>query len=176
MSPHAQTIQALLFATAEQFTVPKLSVLLEITEAEVQSALENLSEQLSGHGIMLLQDEKHITLVTRPEQSAVLETVRKEELSKDLSKASAETLSIILYKNNASKAEIELIRGVNATYSIRNLQMRGLIEAKGVGRAITYHPTLELLQHFGIESIEQLPAFTETRQKIETLLNLNPNE
>lgn len=176
MTPHAQTIQALLFATAEQFTKEKLALLLDISEEEVSLALVNLAENMKEQGIMLLQDEKHVTLVTRPEQSEIIEKVRKEELSKDLSKASAETLSIILYRNGTSKAEIELIRGVNATYSLRALQMRGLIETRGAGRMVTYHPTMTLLQHFGIESIENLPNFKETKEKLETLLQQNTTE
>lgn len=170
MTPHAQTIQAILFATAEHFTIQKLSELLEITTEEVSAALTNLAENLTSQGIILIQDEKHITLATHPSQSAIIEKIRKEELSKDLSKASAETLAIVLYRNGTSKAEIELIRGVNATYSLRALQMRGLIEARGAGRISMYYPTLTLLQHFGIQSIDELPNFSETKAKIETLL------
>lgn len=176
MTIQAQKIQALLFATADQYNISKISNILEIPENEVIEAIENLSQNLEGQGITLLNDGKNIKLVTKPEFSNIIEKIRKDELSKDLSKASAETLSIILYRNGTSKAEIELIRGVNATYSLRSLQMRGLIETRGSGRMITYHPTLTLLEYFGIKSIEELPLFSETKQKIETLLSINNKE
>lgn len=111
-----------------------------------------------------------MTLATRPEHGALIETLRKEELQKELSKASAETLAIVVYHPGATKAEIELIRGVNASYSLRALQIRGLIETQGNGRSVTYHPTLALLEHFGVSGSEQLPQYQETVQKINTLL------
>jgi chromosome segregation and condensation protein ScpB len=49
--------------------------------------------------------------------------------------------------------------------------MRGLIESKGQGRAVGYYPTLELLQHFGITDLTQLPDYAATKAKIDGLLN-----
>jgi segregation and condensation protein B len=120
--------------------------------------------------MMLVQDGEEVTLVTRPEHSALIETIRKEELSKELSKASAETLSIVAYHAGVSKAQIEFIRGVNASYSIRALSMRGLIESRGAGRAVGYYPTLQLLEHFGVSKVEELPQYAETAAKISQLL------
>ena len=95
-------------------------------------------------------------------------------MSKELSKASAETLAIVVYRPGATKAEIELIRGVNASYSLRALSMRGLIDQKvqqhGVGRSVRYHPTLTLLEHYGVQHTAELPQFAEVKAKIETLL------
>jgi len=170
MTTGAQTIQALLFATADAYSVANLAGLLNVSAEQVEADVESLKEGLEGQGIMLVREGNSITLATRPEHGALLETIRRDELQKDLSKASSETLAIVVYRPGVTKAEIELIRGVNASYSLRALQMRGLIETKGIGRAITYHPTLALLEHFGAQSTEALPAFTETKEKIERLL------
>ena len=125
---------------------------------------------LQDHAIMLVRQGDTVTLATRSEHSTLLEALRKEELQKELSKASAETLAVVVYKPGATKAEIELIRGVNASYSLRALQIRGLIETKNNGRTITYHPTVALLESYGIGNAEQLPQYIETKEKIARLL------
>lgn len=176
MTSTAQTIHALLFATADSYTVAGLSALLSVSAEEIEAGLQNLSESLEGQGIMLVREGTTVTLATRPEHSSLLETIRKEELSKELSKASAETLAIVVYRPGATKAEIELIRGVNASYSIRALSMRGLIEAKSAGRGLVYHPTLTLLEHYGVQHTAELPQFAEVKAKIETLLASNTIE
>jgi chromosome segregation and condensation protein ScpB len=48
--------------------------------------------------------------------------------------------------------------------------MRGLIEARGSGRAVGYYPTLQMLEHFGVSKVEELPHFVETAEKITKLL------
>jgi len=176
MTNGAQTIHALLFATADSYTVANLATLLTVSAEQIETDLASLSEGLEGQGIMLARMGGAVTLVTRPEHASLLETIRRDELQKDLSKASSETLAIVVYRPGVTKAEIELIRGVNASYSLRALQIRGLIETKGVGRAVTYHPTLALLEHFGAQSIEELPQFDETKQKLESLLTNTQSE
>jgi segregation and condensation protein B len=171
MNNLSTTIESILFATADSYSVSGLAKLLDSTQETVEEALTTLSQNLEGHAMMLVRQGDGVTLATRSEFSLLLETIRKEELQKDLSKASAETLAIVVYRPGATKAEIELIRGVNASYSLRALQIRGLIETHGSGRAITYHPTLVLLEHFGVSHIDQLPQYAETVSKITTLLN-----
>ncbi|MDB5254672.1 MAG: scpB [Candidatus Nomurabacteria bacterium] len=169
-NPLSQTIESILFATAEDYSVASLAKLLEVSAEDVEAALAELASSLEGHAMMLVRQGNNVTLATRPEHSTVLEAIRKEELQKDLSKASAETLAVIVYKPGATKAEIELIRGVNASYSLRALQIRDLIETQSAGRAVTYHPTLALLESFGIADADQLPQYAETKQKLASLL------
>lgn len=166
----SQSIEAILFATSEPQSVASLSARLSVPKETVRETLTHMQSLFEGHGIMLIVHEDTVTLGTRPEQSTLIETIRKEELTKELSKAAAETLAIVCYHPDATKAQIEFIRGVNASYSLRALQMRGLIEQKGSGRAISYTPTLDALRHFGVASAQELPHFQETRKKIEALL------
>ncbi len=166
-----QTIEAILFATAEPQTFAALSKRFEVDIETIGKAVEELRGMLEGHGITLNVLNEVVTLVTRAEHSALIEDIRKEELSKELSKASAETLAVIAYSPGVSKSQIEFIRGVNVSYSLRSLMMRGLIESKGAGRAVGYHPTLELLQHFGVVSLTDLPQYAETKAKIDKLMS-----
>lgn len=166
-----QQIEALLFATASPQSLKSLATRFETSVFDIQKALAELEEALSDRAIMLVQNGDEVTLVTRPEHSAMIEAIRKDELSKELSKASAETLATIAYYGGISKAQIEFIRGVNVSYSLRALSMRGLIEARGAGRSIGYYPTIQMLEHFGVAKVEYLPQYSETSAKINKLLN-----
>ena len=171
-----QQIEALLFATAQPQSLKSLATRFGVSTNEIQEALTNLEQALSGRAIMLVQDGQEVTLVTRPEHAKMIEAIRKDELTKELSKASAETLSTIAYHPGISKVQIEFIRGVNVSYSLRSLSMRGLVEARGGGRSVGYYPTLQMLEHFGVARAIDLPQFAETSEKISGLLNQTVQE
>jgi segregation and condensation protein B len=167
----SQQIESLLFATADPQSYKSLANRLGVSVEEIKDAVSTLENSLEGHAMMIVREGEEIVMVTRPEHSALIETIRKEELSKELSKSSAETLSIIVYHQGVSKAQIEFIRGVNASYAIRALSMRGLIEARGAGRSVLYYPTLVMLEHFGVSRVEDLPEYIATSEKIKKLLS-----
>ena len=79
----------------------ELANLLACEKSDIETSLETLTASLEGSALSLVRNGEEVTLVTRAEHGALLETLRKEELSKELSKASAETLSIRLI-NRAS--------------------------------------------------------------------------
>jgi segregation and condensation protein B len=111
-----------------------------------------------------------VALGTAPELSDMIENLQKEELNKDLSKAALETLSVVLYKNGASRAEIDYIRGVNSSFSLRALSVRGLVEKvldSKDNRRYVYKPSMELLSYMGVTSVEELPEFHEVHQETE---------
>ena len=119
---------------------------------------------------MLLEKDNEISLGTAPELSDLIENLQKEELNKELSKASLETLSIILYKNGANRSEIDYIRGVNSSFTLRALSIRGLIEKitdPKDNRRFIYKPSFELLSYMGIKSVEELPDYSEVSNSIE---------
>lgn len=165
-----QQIESLLFALAEAQSFKSLSTRLGVSIEEIKEALSILEKSLEGHALVLVQNDQEVSMVTHSDYAPLIETIRKEELSKELSKASAETLSIIAYQVGISKSQIEFIRGVNVSYTLRALSMRGLIEARGSGRAVGYYPTLQMLEHFGVSKVEELPHFVETAEKITKLL------
>ncbi len=170
MNTLTQSIEAILFATSEPQSFASLAARLSVTKDEIAQSLAELATTLEGHGISVIMHNETATLATTSSQSTLIESIRKEELMKELSKASAETLAIVCYHPGATKAEIEFIRGVNASYSLRALQIRGLIESKQLGRSTSYHPTIESLEHFGAHAVTELPNYAETKQKIDALL------
>lgn len=164
------SIEAILFATAEPHTVRSLATRLNVSVEEVRTALSELEHLLYDHAMMLVKNEDEVHLAARPEYSTLIETMRKEELGKELTKASAETLAIVVYAPGISKTQIEFIRGVNVSYTLRSLQMRGLIEQQNAGRSVSYRPSLALLQSYGVSDITELPQYAETKAKIDALL------
>lgn len=163
-------IEAILFWKGEPVSLAKLGEFLKVSPGEVIEAVKNLKANLAGRGIVLEENNEKYMLGTAPELSSLIEGLQKEELNKDLSKASLETLSILLYKNGASRAEIDYIRGVNSSFTLRALSIRGLVEktidAKDSRRYI-YKPSFDLLSFMGIQSVEDLPGYGEVKNGIE---------
>ena len=164
-----QKLESILFYKNEPVALADLSAWFEVTEDEVKQGLEALREALQGRGIVLLENESHYSLVTSPESSGLIERVVREELSKDLSSASLETLAVILYKSPVTRKEIEYIRGVNVSFSLRNLLLRGLIEkisSKLDERIYLYTPSVDALKYLGITRVEDLPGYSEIVREI----------
>lgn len=172
-----QKLEAILFFKGESISVKKLSSILEVSDDELKEAIQNLKNNLENRGIVLLEKENEISLGTNPEISTLIENLQKEELNKELSKSSLETLSIILYKNGVSRSEIDYIRGVNSSFILRALSVRGLIE-KSLDpkdtRKIIYKPSFELLSFMGVKNVEELPDYEKVHTSISTEIdNLN---
>jgi len=162
-------IEAILFFKAEPLSEKALAKILDKDFDEIESALSVLEERLETRGITLLFKDESVMLATNPEMSNVIETIRKEELSRDLGKAGLETLSIILYKAPITRAEIDYLRGVNSNFVLRNLLIRGLIEKvsnPSDQRSYLYKPSFELLSFLGISKVKDLPEYDKIQEEI----------
>ena len=163
-------IEAILFAKGEPMSIKKLVSFLEVSSDEAIEAINQLESNLSKRGIALVRKDDEIMLGTNSELSSLIEKLYKEELVKDLSKASLETIAIILYKNGATRSEIDWIRGVNSSFILRNLLIRGLVEKitdTSDTRRFIYMPTFDLITFLGLSKIEDLPNYSEVRGQIE---------
>ncbi len=162
-------LEAILFWKGEPLSFAKLSELLKKDEAEIKAALTELEQKLTNRGIQLIYKEDEVMLGTHKDMSALIETLIKEDLVKDLGKAGLETLSIILYQGPVSRRDIDYIRGVNSNFVLRNLLIRGLIEKvtnPQDQRSFVYKATFQLLSYLGISKIEDLPEYNEVRKEI----------
>lgn len=163
-------IEALLFSRAEPWTLDELKKALNVSSEEMQSGLSELELALTNRGLHLLRSGDTVTLGTHPEAHAVLEKLYKEELSKGLSKASIETLSIVMYGTDVTRGKIDYIRGVNSGFILRSLLVRGLIERKPYPydrKRFMYTPTIELLATLGAENVQQLPDYERIHAELE---------
>jgi segregation and condensation protein B len=157
-------IEAILFFKGEPVSLKKLQDILKVSKEEISEAVLNLKKNLENRGIALIDNGSEVTLGTASELGKLIEDLQKEELNKDLSKAALETLSIVLYKNGVTRAEIDYIRGVNSSFTLRALSIRGLVEKttdEKDNRRYIYKPSFELLSFMGVKSIEELPDYAE---------------
>jgi segregation and condensation protein B len=167
-------LEAILFWKGEPVTLKKLVEIFKVSEEEILSAVSNLEKSLEGRGIVLLKNNEEFSLGTSPELSNMIEDLTKEELNKDLSKAALETLSILLYKNGASRSEIDYIRGVNSSFTLRALSIRGLVDKVADtkdSRRYIYKPSFELLSFMGVKSVEELPDYEQVLSGINVAIN-----
>lgn len=172
-------IEALLFYKGEPVSFKELAKSFSVTEEEVKTAVSALSEKLSGRGVSLIINEREVMLGTAPELSSFFEDLRKEELNKELSRASLETLSIVLYKEKVSRADIDYIRGVNSGFILRNLSVRGLVDKvqdTKDSRVTMYSPSLELLSHLGVSKVSDLPDYESVVKNLQEKVDQISNE
>lgn len=155
-------IEAVLFYKASPQKKSTLQKLFAVGDAEEWNlALERLRNRLKTGATRLLETDTELSLATAPELGEFIESLRKNELKGDIGKAGAETLAIVLYREPISRAEIDRIRGVNSSFILRNLLVKGLIEREAVGNSYQFRATPELLAQLGISKKTELPRFSD---------------
>lgn len=179
MSVLANRIEAILFVYGESMTFKRLAQLLSCNEDEIQKGLTQLDESLTSSALHLLHHEDSVQLVTQDHFARDVESLVKEEISRDLSHASTETLAVIVYQGPLSKHELDYIRGVNSGYILRSLLIRGLIEKKPNPkdrRTHLYQPTIEFLKFLGIGRIEELPDYGMFKERLSNFVHSQSKE
>jgi segregation and condensation protein B len=156
-------LEALLFVASGPVAASQLAEVLGKSSAEVNESLKLLGGKLDANrGLSLQWHKNKVQLTSSPQYGNVIEEFLGLEASSKLSRAALETLSIIAYKQPATRPQLDSIRGVNSDGVIKSLLSKGLIEevgrAEGPGRPIMYGTTPDFLQHFGINALEDLPA------------------
>ncbi|MEI6627081.1 MAG: SMC-Scp complex subunit ScpB [bacterium] len=155
--------ESLLFISHKPLSVKELTKLLEVNEAEMANALMLLEQEyvVRAGGIQLMKLEDKYQMTTAGDSAEVVGKFIKSEMTGELTKPSLETLTIIAYRGPVSKAELEVIRGVNCSMILRNLLMRGMIEGKeDVARGITlYSVTFDFLKYLGLNKLTDLPDY-----------------
>lgn len=164
-------LEALLFIHGEPLALKKIRTILDIKPEETDLIIAELKKRLGddSRGLALIEDGEKIQLVTKPKFGKILESFIKEELSEDLTPASLETLALIAYFAPISRSRLDYLRGVNSTFILRSLLLRGLVERfpdPERTNAFLYRPTFDLLRHLGLEKKENLPDF----EKFQSLL------
>ncbi len=178
-------IESILFFKNEPVSVKELARTLNAEKNEIEKSISSLREFYKTRGIVIVSDGENISFGTHPDASALIENVAKEEFSRELSRASLETLAIILYQGPISRREIDHIRGVNSSFILRSLMIRGLIERPDdtvysadevvrAGRSYSYKASIRLLEHLGATSCEDLPDYHTAFKKIEEFKNTSP--
>lgn len=168
-------IESLLFTWGDPLDIKDISSIVEVNEKEVSQVIQEMIDEFDYNmrGIRIIKVNNSYQLGTRPENFEWIKKLANPKITKNLSNAALETLSIIAYRQPIIKSDIEAIRGVRCDKAIETLMERGLIAEVGrlekVGRPILYGTTDIFLRCFGLESLGSLPPLKDIVDDIDNI-------
>jgi len=170
-------LEALLFIAPVSVTTAQLASVLGVTNQKIETALNELDEAYKNpelkRGLRLQRLHGRVQLTTIPDASPIIEHFLGLDTTSRLSRAALETLAVIAYREPVTRPQIDAIRGVNSDAVLKTLLNKGLIQDTGraelPGKPILYGVTSEFLQHFGINSLAELPPLDEINLSDEKL-------
>jgi segregation and condensation protein B len=171
---HLRMLEAVLFASADPLSERELAQRLP-EDAAIPVLLAALKADYADRGVNLVRAGKIWVFRTSPDLAALLS--RDKLTERKLSRAALETLAITAYHQPVTRAEIEEIRGVQLSKGTLDVLFdQGWIRPKGrrqtPGRPVTWGTTDTFLDHFGLESLAELPGVDEL--KMAGLLDARP--
>lgn len=176
-------LESLLFASGEPLSLSKISKTIEIEEEKILDSLNELQEEYlhEKRGVIILEKGKSFQMVTCPENSEFVLKLKKGETQGDLSQAALEVISIVAYRGPVSRADVEVIRGVNCSFTLRSLLMRGLLERlenPNDSRSFLYEISFDFLKKLGIKNVKELPDWEKISKdkRVEDILDLKENK
>ena len=158
-------IEALLFAAAEPLSQEDLARRLP-EGADVAAGIESLRARCEGRGVELVCVGGRWRFQTAVDLAFLM--TEERDAPRRLSKAAQETLAIIAYHQPVTRAEIEAVRGVQASSGTLDILLElGLVRMRGrrrtPGRPVTYGTTDLFLEHYGLANLADLPGMGEMR-------------
>ena len=158
-------VESLLFVAPEPVKVSSLAAALDESPERVEEALQQMAASQMERGLRVQRQGERVQLVTPPEAAACIERFLGLDLTTRLTPAALEALAIIAYKQPVTRAQIDELRGVSSDGVLRTLLHRGLVEQgerlDTAGRPFHYRTTFDFLQHFGLQSLDDLPALED---------------
>jgi len=156
-------VEAILFAAEEPLDIESIQEKLK-TRANISKVLDSLEKQYKNRGINLICIAKKWSFRTASNLSKLMNL--ETSTQKKLSKAAIETLAIIIYHQPVTRSEIEAIRGVSfGTGTLEILLELNWVRPSGrknvPGKPIQYVTTDELLSHFNLQKLSDLPNVEE---------------
>ena len=185
------SIEAILFTAGDSVPIARLSLILEVSENEIEKAAEELADSYvsNSSGIRLLRLDRNLQLCSAPEYAEIISKTLEQRKPAKLSQAALETLAVVAYFQPVTRSFIEQMRGVDSSYTVSVLEDRGLIEVGGrmdvPGRPLVYITTDVFLRTMGISELSALPSLpdmssSEGMEKLQSaidhLQNNNPQQ
>lgn len=171
-----QIVEALVFASQKPLAPREIAALLKsapvepgeegfprVKEAEIAALLEQIKIELieSARAFQLVEQVNGWQLVTDPRAAPFVRLLYPEARPARLSGPALETLAIVAYRQQITKADIEAVRGVAVDGVLQSLLERNLIRIAGraeiPGRPLLYETTQHFLEHFGLKSLDEMP-------------------
>ena len=161
-----QIVEALIFAASSPLSLDRLSTLTEQPKGQIKPVVEQLLQQYTatGRGFYLAEVAGGFQFRTVSELSPWLQKLSKDRPSR-FSRAALETLAIIAYRQPATRAEIEYLRGVDSGGVMKTLLDKNLLRILGKkdvpGRPLMYGTSRQFLELFGLRDLNHLPTLKE---------------
>jgi len=168
-------LETALICAQQPLSLRQLSVLFDgvLTADTIKLVLTELQGDWSDHGVELVQVAAGWRFQSRPQMSEYLDRLHPEKPPR-YSRATLETLAIIVYRQPVTRGDMEDIRGVTInSLLLKQLEDRGWVEVIGhretVGRPALYATTRQFLDDLGVESLAQLPVMESSLAQVDML-------
>lgn len=164
-------IEAVLFTMGDSVEASRLAQALELPEEELHEIIAKMMSvyEEEDRGIRIIRLENSYQLCTKKEYYDTLIRIARIPRKISLTDVLLETLAIIAYKQPVTKLEIEKIRGVKSDHAVNKLVEYELVSEIGrkdaPGRPILFGTTENFLRHFGVDSVDDLPAIDPLRRE-----------
>lgn len=154
-------IEALLVATNRPVAIQALARCLEVSEKEVDAALQEFESDLLGadRGIQVRRRPHGVRIETKPQYADLIGRLLPERKAKPMTSQALETLAIIALKQPVPLADINAIRGIESAGTVQTLSNRKLIARTarlGPRREKIWRTTQLFLDTFGLASLDEL--------------------
>jgi len=170
-------VEALIFASAEPVSAAAIASTLREADERVAIADNDIDQLVDSINAELLDQHRPYsieliaggyTFLTRSEQHRWLRIFQHRNAARRISQSAIESLAVVAYKQPITKPELDLIRGVDSGYVLRSLLEKNLIEVAGraetPGRPLYYRTSTTFLEHFGLNSVSELPKPREIEE------------
>ena len=167
-------VEGLLFVSGEDgLSLDEICSLINKTKEETSTIIKDLYNDYINlnRGMRIEFLGNKFKLTTRAEHKEFYQKIIKKESDSILTQSSLETLAIIAYNGPITRVEIDEIRGVNSSYIVRKLMLKGLVKESGKsdapGKPIIYEVTQNFLDYFGLGTIDELPKINFNNKRID---------
>lgn len=166
-------LEAMIFAVADPLSPRRVCDALDgVTSAEVRAAAAELQADYAERGVRLVDVAGGWQFRTAPEHHAAVRQLFKDKPLR-LTRAAVETIAIVAYKQPATRAEIESVRGVDCAAVLETLVEKKVVKIAGrrdvPGRPLVYTTTPFFLELFGLKDLKSLPTLAELGDEIGNL-------
>ena len=182
-SPKLARLEAALFVADRALSLRKLTQMATLADTkEAQSLIEQLNTLYDkGNSAFRIESvAAGFKLLTLPSLAKWLDRIHDRQAYMKLSAPAMETLSIIAYRQPCTRADVEAIRGVQASEMIKQLMEKGLVRVVGeddtLGRPYLYGTTKLFLESFGLTHVNQLPMADQLMIQEETNAEQNSDD
>lgn len=166
----AQKIIQILLFEAGSLKISDLAKFLNASHSDISESILEVKNLLAILNLKLINNSSSLEITLSEEIHSIINKNKIEDLKSEISESALQTLAVILYKNKATKAEIDFIRGVDSGRSIKNLSTRGIIEKLEEKNKRYYTVSTESMRYLNLEEISDIPDFENINLKIKTLL------